>query len=262
MNGPLDFSRSTDHRIEFTFASQLGEVATEAVQRRSLALAALARRTAAAAFLAATSAALTDFGSFESVAEQVENFFANVFELQPEIHQDLSRHALLLAEQPEQDVFRPDVAVIEVSSLFHRVLDDLLRARRLWQFADSHHFGTTLDQFLDFQTNLSKVNVQVFENVGSDSAAFFDKTEQDVLGADVFVVESLRFLVGQLHDLPSAIGKSFVHGIVSLPGGWSVREFGERLANCDCSVQTGKGKRAEVFRFPTPPGEFAAVSSK
>ena len=32
-----------------------------------------------------------------------------------------------------------------------------------------------------------------------------------MLGANVFVVEALGFLVGQLHDLPGAIGKTFVH---------------------------------------------------
>ncbi len=35
--------------------------------------------------------------------------------------------------------------------------------------------------------------------------------KQDVLGANVFVVEALRFLVGQLHDLAGTIGESFVH---------------------------------------------------
>ena len=32
-----------------------------------------------------------------------------------------------------------------------------------------------------------------------------------MLGANVLVVETLRLLIGQLHDLASAVGESFVH---------------------------------------------------
>ena len=37
------------------------------------------------------------------------------------------------------------------------------------------------------------------------------RPEQDVLGADVLVVEALRLLVGQRHDLPGPVRKSFKH---------------------------------------------------
>jgi hypothetical protein len=32
-----------------------------------------------------------------------------------------------------------------------------------------------------------------------------------MFGADVFVIEALSFLIGQLHDLASPIGKALVH---------------------------------------------------
>ena len=54
------------------------------------------------------------------VPEQVENFLANVFELQAEVHQHLGGDALLLAEQAEQQVLGADVVVVEVAGLFHR----------------------------------------------------------------------------------------------------------------------------------------------
>ena len=37
------------------------------------------------------------------------------------------------------------------------------------------------------------------------------QAQQNVLGSDVFVVEPLRFLVGELHYLAGTVGKSFVH---------------------------------------------------
>ncbi len=65
--------------------------------------------------------------------------------------------------------------MIEIASLFHRVLDHFLGARRLWQLADGHHFGTALHQFLDFQANLAQVYVEIFENVSGHAATFFDQ---------------------------------------------------------------------------------------
>ncbi len=44
-----------------------------------------------------------------------------------------------------------------------------------------------------------------------------------MLGANVFVIETLRFLVSQLHYLASAISKSFVHVFISSPRSFPVR---------------------------------------
>ena len=110
-----------------------------------------------------------------------------------------------------------DVVVVEVAGLFHRVFDDLLGPRRLRQLAHRDHVGSALDELLDFEANLAQIDVEVLQHVGGDAAAFFDQAQQDVLGADVFVVEALRLLIGQLHHLAGPVGKSFVHGFDS-PG--------------------------------------------
>ena len=52
-----------------------------------------------------------------------------------------------------------------------------------------------------------------FRTLAATPDAFFDQSKQNVLGADVFVVEPLSLLVGQLHDLAGAVCKSFVHSI-------------------------------------------------
>ena len=69
-----------------------------------------------------------------------------------------------------------------------------------------------MDELFDFEADFAQINVQVFQNIGGHAASFFNQPKQDVLGANVFVVKALRFLVGQLHDLAGAIGESFVHG--------------------------------------------------
>ncbi len=52
--------------------------------------------------------------------------------------------------------------------------------------------------------------VERFWHVGF-SAAFLDESQEHVFGLDVLMVEPLRLMVGQLHDLPGVVGKSLVH---------------------------------------------------
>ena len=151
------------------------------------------------------------FAAFHAVAQQVQHFLADFFELQAQVHQHLGGHAFLLAQQAQQDVLGADVVVVQVAGLFHRVLDDLLGPRRLRQLAHRDHVGAALDELLDFEADLAQIDVEVLQHVGRHAAAFLDQAQQDVLGADVFVVEPLRLLIGQLHDLAGTVGKSFVH---------------------------------------------------
>ena len=66
---------------------------------------------------------------------KIQNLLAHVFELEAEVHEDLGRHAFLLAQQAQQQVFRADVVVIEVARFLDGVFDDLLGPRRLRQLA-------------------------------------------------------------------------------------------------------------------------------
>ncbi len=145
------------------------------------------------------------------VPQQVQDFLAHVFQLEAQVHENLGRHAFLLAEQAEQQVFGADVVVIEVAGLFDGVFDDFLGPGRLGQLAHRHHVRAGLDDLLDLQADLAQVDVEVFEDVGGDARAFLDQAQEDVLGADVLVVEALGLLVGQLHHLASPVCKSFIH---------------------------------------------------
>ena len=71
--------------------------------------------------------------------------------------------------------------------------------------------GPGLDDLLDLQADLAQVDVEVLQDIGGDADPFLDQAQQDVLGADVLVVEALRLLVGQLHHLAGPVGESFVH---------------------------------------------------
>lgn len=102
----------------------------------------------------------------------------------------------MLAEESEEEVLCTYIIVVEVAGFFDRVLDDFFGTRCLREFAHGDHFWSSADESLDFEADLSEVDFEVLEDIGSDAAAFFDESEQDVLGPDVFVVETLGFLVG------------------------------------------------------------------
>ena len=181
---------------------QIGEVAAEAVESRRLAFAGL---------LSSRRSSLAGFGRFESVAEEVQDFLADVFELHPQVHQHLGGNAFLFAEQAQEEVFGADVVMVEVAGLFHGVFDDFLGPRRLRQLAHRDHVGSRLDDLFDLETDLPQIDVKVLQDVRGNPRTLFDEAEQNVLGANVFVVEALRLLVGELHHLAGAVGKSFVH---------------------------------------------------
>ncbi len=106
------------------------------------------------------------------------------------------------------------------------------------QLAHGDHVGSALDELLDLEADLAQVDVEVLEHVGGDAAAFFDQAQQHVLGADVFVVEPLGLLVGQLHHLAGPVGKAFVHPSCSPGSNSDVRSApdfrGRRLALDRC----------------------------
>ena len=117
---------------------------------------------------------------------------------------------------------------------------------RLRQLAHRDHVGAALDELFDFQADLAQIDVEVLQHVGRHAAAFLDQPQQHVLGADVFVVEALGLLIGQLHDLAGAIGKSFVHGC-SYRGGCRISsglEGGESFRRLDFMV----GKRTSLLQ--------------
>ena len=74
-------------------------------------------------------------------SQQLLDLVTNPLTLQSEIDQDLSGDPFWILEQAEQQMLCPHVGVIEVSGLFHRVLDDLLRPGSLWKLPQRDLFG-------------------------------------------------------------------------------------------------------------------------
>ena len=106
-----------------------------------------------------------------------------------------------------------DVGVVQLARLGHRELEHLLGARRIRQLAQRDGRLALADGLLDPLVDLLQIDVQVGEHGRGDALALADQAEEDVLGADVVVLEADRLLARHRQDLPNPVGEVVVHWI-------------------------------------------------
>src|SRR5580700_3211754 len=70
---------------------------------------------------------------------------------------------------------------------------------------------TSADELLDLLAHRAQADVQLGQGPCCDALAFMNEPEQDVLGADVVVVEHPGLFLSQDHDLSRPVGKSLEH---------------------------------------------------
>ena len=77
----------------------------------------------------------------------------------------------------------------------------LLGARRQADIADDHCLAAADDE-LDRGADLGQLHAHIAQHARGDAVALADQPEQQVLGADVVVVEALRLFLGERQDFP------------------------------------------------------------
>ena len=131
---------------------------------------------------------------------------ADLVQVDAERLQHARGDALALADQAEQQVLGADVVVVEPARLVDGQLDHALGARRQPDVADDRAIATADDE-LDRGAHLGQLDVQVLEHPRRDALALADEPEQQVLGADVVVVEALRLVLRKCQDLARPLGE-------------------------------------------------------
>ena len=61
--------------------------------------------------------------------------------------------------------------------------------------------GTLVHDQHDLLADLFQIDAQTFQHAGSDALALTDKTKQQVLGADIAVIQTTRLVDSQFDDL-------------------------------------------------------------
>ena len=120
------------------------------------------------------------------------------------------RDALVLAHQAEQDVLGADVVVAEAERLAQRELEHLLRPRRERDLARGDLF-TRPDDPDDLSAHALDRDIERLEYARGQSFLFAEEAEQNVLGADVVVLERPRFFLSQDDYLAGSLCESLEH---------------------------------------------------
>ena len=114
------------------------------------------------------------------------------------------RDALALAHEAQQQVLRADVVVAQAARLIDGQLDHALGARRQPHLAHDRPIATADDE-LDRGPDLGQLDVHVLEHARRHALALAHEAEEQVLRADVVVVEPLRLVLSERQDLARAI---------------------------------------------------------
>ena len=224
LHRPLELLRATDHRIELALAGSLGEVATELVEDLGVAALLLAFLRAgtdaggcafAATATGRSGAATGRTGRALVAGEELDDLLAHAGQVGAELDEHLCSNAFTFADEAEQDVLGADVVVAELQCFTQRQLEDLLRARREGDVARRRR-AALADDLFHLAAHGFEADPERFERLRSDTLTLVDEAEQDVLGADVAVVEEACFLLGEHDNSSRPVGKAFEH-VASLP---------------------------------------------
>ena len=126
--------------------------------------------------------------------EHPDDLVADLVAIGVEVEQDARGDALVLANEAEQDVLGADVVVAQAQRLAQRQLKNLLGTGRERDLAggdllagsdDADHLGA----------HAFNSDVEGLEDASGESLLLTEKTEKDVLGTDVVVLERPRLLL-------------------------------------------------------------------
>ena len=143
--------------------------------------------------------------------EHADDLVADLLGVGVEVEQDARGDALVLAHEAEQDVLGADVVVAQAQRLAERELQDLLRARGERDLAGGDLLARAHDAD-NLGAHALHGDVQALEDAGGEALLLTEEAEQDVLGADVVVLEGSGFLLREDDHLTCSLCESLEHG--------------------------------------------------
>ena len=206
LHDPLDLTVTPDDRIELLLPSELGEVASELVEHQRAALGGL---TLAAR--ARTARRLLAPGRTLVARQELDHLLAHSGQIRAQLHEHLRGHALALTDEAEEDVLGADVVVTELQCLTQRQLEDLLRAGRE-RDVPRRRLAALTDDLLDLAADSLEGDAERLECLRGNAFALVDEAEEDVLGADVVVVQEACFLLCQDDDSAGSVCEALEQG--------------------------------------------------
>ncbi len=199
LNDALNFVAAPDNRIELAFLRQLGQVAAESAQGRSFDI-----------FLRSGFGAFLRFRWREIRIELLQNFVPRALDVDLEALEHARGHPFAFPQKSKQNVLGADIGMIERLRFLAGERQNFFHPRGVGNVADNFRFRTGADLFFDFHPHGLEIEPHFLQNVHRHALAELDQSEQQMLGADVIVIETVGFLASELEDLLGA-GRKIIH---------------------------------------------------
>ena len=205
LHDALHLDAAADDGVQLVLARGLRQVAAKLLEDRGVGALGTARAAHARAdrLAALVVAALV-------AAEHLDDGLTHLRQVRALLREHLGGHALALLEEAKQQVLGADVVVAELQGLAQAQLEDALGARG--------EGDVTLDRLLALANDLDDggadglaLDTHRLQGLGGDALTLGDQAEQQVLRADVVVLETASLVLREHDDPASAVGKAFEH---------------------------------------------------
>ena len=196
LDDALDLVLAAHHRVELAVGGLLGEVAAELIEGGGF----------GGAFATATAA-----GDLSGLAQHADHLSAHLRQVDTQVFEHTSGHALAFANQAQQQVLGADVVVPELTGFFERQLQHPFGSWRERDF-HGHEAGAAADDFFHLNAGILEVDPHRLEHLGGHAGALTDQAQQDLLGAHEVVPQAAGLLLGQHDHLDGLLCKPLEHG--------------------------------------------------
>ncbi len=208
LDDALDLRLAADDRVERVLLRQRGQVGRQLVDQGRLALLflLLLRWPPLGRLLLAGAGLGRRHGAF---LQHSPRLAANLLGADAELAQHVDGQPLILAGQAEEQVLGADVVLAHAPRFFDRVLQDALGAGRKLGLGEGGSGSLAAGQPLDHGLNPGDFQAEFAQNPAGHAALLEQQADQNVLAADVTVVEAFRLFLGQAQHASGALSESF-----------------------------------------------------
>ena len=243
LDDALQLVRAANNRVELVVAGGLGEVGAELIDGGG------ARRLSGSG-----AGGCSACGLGGRLAEDSRGFAANTLEVHAKAFENPGSDAFTFSDKAEEEVFGADVAMREPACFVDGEFDDLLRPWRKADFTENCAVAPTDNEF-DSRANLVQFDSEIGEDLRGHAIALAHQAQENVLGADVVMVEAMRFFLRKREHTPRSFGE-FIEpiGHVLLQIHW-VRPGNDYEPPADSSSVEG------AAAFVSEPSDTASLSA-
>ena len=191
LNDTLDLHLPADNRVEAPLLGRRGQVQAQLVDQRRLGL-----------FL------LFLFGLGTALQQIAGSLRADTVKVDAEAAQHVDGNAVAIPHEPEQQMLGADIMVAHHAGLFDCQLNDTFRARRQRRLPKRRTFPAA-DGPLDGAHNLARLHAQLLEHLDGDAVFLLHQAKQQMLGADMGVIQSQCLLLSKRKHSPRTFREAF-----------------------------------------------------